>query len=86
MGTEESEMTPSFWPKPLERWIDHVQRREDYRRAGFAGKSRSLVLDVLNLRYILNIPEKVSNRHLDVQEWNSGNRSSWKCVFKSHQL
>lgn len=40
--TEESEMTPNFWAKQLEGWIDHLQRWEDGRRRRFWGQDQEL--------------------------------------------
>lgn len=50
------------------------------------GKQDFGVLGMLNLRSVLNIPEKVSDRHLEVQVWHSGERASRKYKSRSHQL
>lgn len=48
--------------------------------AGVRGKMSS-ILEMLNLRYQLDTQIEISNRQLDEQVWDSGERSKLKIKF-----
>lgn len=57
-----------------------MRRGEFQQRARVRGKMSS-ILDILNLIYQLDTHIEISNRQLDEQVWDSGERSKLKITF-----